>query len=136
VFALMAPERLRASTIAVSLASLPFVVPHVVEDFAEGIAPRLGLSTDLLALSLGGFLALQCLGLVLLGQGRRVGFVITAAVGLVWVTGAVVDHGPALLAGRFRTGPPSVLWVVGLIATHAACTILAVWGSAQAGRQR
>lgn len=125
----MPSPRLRHWTIAVSVASLPFVVPHVLEDFAEGIAPRVGLSTDLLALLLGGFLAIQSLGLVLVGQGRRVGFVITAAVGLVWVSGAVLDHGPALLAGRFRAGPASVLWVVGLVLSQAACTILASCGA-------
>ena len=124
----MAPERLRAWTISVSLASLLFILPHVVEDFAEGIAQRVGLSTGVGAFLLGGFLALQSLGLVLVGQGRREGFMITFWVGLVWVTGALVDHGSALLAGGFRAGPSSVLWVVGLIVTQAACTVLAWWG--------
>ncbi len=35
----------RAATVGVSLAGLPFIVPHVVEDFAEGIAHRVGLAT-------------------------------------------------------------------------------------------
>lgn len=120
----MAPERLRAWTISISLVSLPFILPHVIEDFAEGIAQRVGFSPTVGALLLGGFLALQSLGLVLVGQGRRAGFVLTFCVGLVWVVGALADHGRALLTGRFRTGPLSVLWVVGLIAAQATCAAL------------
>lgn len=124
----MASPRLRVWTILVSLSSLPFIVPHVLEDFAEGIAQRVGLSTGVGAFLLGGFLALQSLGLVLVGQGRRAGFVVTLWVGVIWVAGAVLDHGPPLLTGRFREGPTSVLWVVGLIVTQAATSILAGWG--------
>ena len=125
----MAPERLRAWTISVSLVSLPFIVPHVLEDFAEGITQRVGLSTSVGAALLGGFLALQSLGLVLVGQGRREGFVVTFWVGVIWVAGALLDHGPALMAGRFRNGTTSVLWVVGLIVTQAASSFLARWGA-------
>jgi hypothetical protein len=35
----------RAATIGISLAGLPFIVPHVVEGFAEGLTQRVGLST-------------------------------------------------------------------------------------------
>lgn len=126
---MIAPSRLGAWTISVSLASLPFIVPHGVEDFAEGITQRVGLSTGVGAFLLGGFLALQSLGLVLVGQGRRAGLVVTFLVGLVWVAGALVDHGPAVLAGGFREGATSVLWVVGLIVTQATSSILAGWSA-------
>ena len=49
-------------------------------------------------------------------------------VGVIWVAGALAEHAPALLAGRFRTGATSVLWVVGLILTQAACAVLAASG--------
>ncbi len=124
----MASERLRAWTIAASLASLPFTLPHAIEDFAEGIAGRVGLSVGAGAFLLGGLLALQSLGLVFVGRGQRVGFVLTFLVGLVWVTGALADHGLALLAGGFRAGPTSVLWVGGLIVTQATCVALAWQG--------
>lgn len=124
----MAPERLRAWTISVSLASLPFIVPHVFEDFAEGMAQRIGLSTGVGAFLLGGYLALQFLGLLLLARGKRAGFSVTFWVGLIWVVGALVDHGPQLLVGHFRTGPASVLWVVGLIVAQATSSFLAWWG--------
>lgn len=125
----MGSERLQAWTIIVSLASLFFILPHVLEDFAEGIAQRVGLSTGVGAFLLGGFLALQSLGLVFVGQGRRAGFVMTFWVGVIWVTGALVDHGPALVAGGFREGATSILWVVGLIVTQAASSALAGWGA-------
>ena len=94
-------ERLRAGTIVASLVSFPFILPHVVEDFAEGITGRVGLPTGPGAFLLGGFLALQSLGLVLVGRGGRGGFVDTFWVAVIWVAGALVDHEPALLAGRF-----------------------------------
>lgn len=52
----MAPERLRLWIIAVSLASLFFILPHIVEDFAEGTGQGVGLSTEVGAFFLGGFL--------------------------------------------------------------------------------
>lgn len=113
---------------AVSLASLPFIIPHIVEDFAEGIESRLGLCAGCGAFLLGGFLALQVLGLILAGRGSGRGFAVTFWVGVIWVAGALAEHAPALLAGRFRTGATSVLWVVGLILTQAACAVLAASG--------
>src|SRR2546423_1256789 len=79
----------------------PFIVPHVGEDFAEGLAQRVGLSTGVGAFLLGVYLALQVGGLVLIAWGRRVGWVITFWASAVWTVVAVVDHGPAVLAGGF-----------------------------------
>lgn len=109
---------LRAATIGVSLAGLPFILPHVVEDFAAGAAP-IGPAL------LGVLLAVQMLGLVLVGVGRRLGFMITLVAGLVWVAGAVVDHGPALVRGNFRSGGLSAVWVLGLIVSQATAAVLA-----------
>jgi hypothetical protein len=124
--------RLQTATIAISLASLPFIVPHVVEDFAEGIAQRVGLSTGVGAFLLGGWLALQSLGLVLLARDRRTGWIITFWVGLVWAVVAAVDHGPPIVTGPFRTGLPSVVWVLGLVVTQAAASALAWRGRRRA----
>ncbi|MBI3625328.1 MAG: hypothetical protein HY215_04160 [Candidatus Rokubacteria bacterium] len=113
--------------IAVSLASLLFIVPHVVEDFAEEITRRAGLSTASASFLLGGYLALQSLGLVLIALGKRSGFVLSFWIGLIWVAGAVLDHGPAVLRGGFRSGALSVLWVVGLVLTQSLSAALAAW---------
>ncbi len=115
--------------IAVSLTSLPFIVPHVVEDFAEEITRRAGLSTASASFLLGGYLALQSLGLVLIALGKRSGFVLSFWIGLIWVAGAVLDHGPAVLRGGFRSGALSVLWVVGLVLTQSLSVALAAWGA-------
>jgi hypothetical protein len=125
---------LRAWTIAVSLAGLPFMVPHVIEDFAAGIAQRLGLSAAALAFLLGGWLALQSLGLVLVGQDRRIGWIGTFWMSLIWAVVAVADHGPAILAGGFRSGAVSVLWVVGLVASQGTTAALAWRGWRLTGR--
>lgn len=120
--------RLRAGTIAASLASLPFALPHVLEDFDNGIAARVGVSTGQGAVLLGLFLAAQSLGLVLVGQGRRGGFILTFWVGVIWVAGAAVEHGPALLAGGPSASRITGLWLGGLVLAQAAATLLALWG--------
>src|SRR2546428_682815 len=108
----------REATIFVSLAGLPFIVPHVVEDLAGGIAERVGLATGAAAFLLGGYLALQVWGIVGVGQGRRVGWVITFWASAVWTVVAVRGPGaaglarskgtPAALAGRgWRREPAS-----------------------------
>ena len=86
------------------------MLPHVVEDFAAGTAP-IG------AALLGGFLAVQMLGLVLVGSGRRLGWAITCAAGLVWVTGALFDHAPTIMRGDIK--------LLGLIASQATAAVLA-----------
>src|SRR2546422_5006051 len=100
----------REATIFVSLAGLPFIVPHVVEDFAGGIAERVGLATGAAAFLLGGYLALQVWGIVGVGQGRREGRVITFWSNAVWPVVAARGHGPAGPAGGFRSGALSGVW--------------------------
>lgn len=117
------------AVIVASLLSLPFILPHVVEDFAEEITRRVGLSTAGGAFLLGSYLAVQSLGLILVAVGRRAGFVVTVWIGLIWVAGALLDHGPAVWSGQFRQGALSILWVVGLVLTQALATALAAWGA-------
>ena len=117
--------RLHGWTIAASLASLPFILPHVLEDFAEGTAQRVGLSMPAGAFLLGAYVAVQMFGLVLVGREQRAGWVLTFWASAIWTVVAVADHGPAILGGHFRAGAVSVIWVVGLVATQGATAILA-----------
>src|SRR2546428_72707 len=110
----------REATIFVSLGGLPFIVPHVVEDFAEGIAERVGLATGAAAFLLGGYLALQVWGIVGVGQGRQVGWVITFWASAVWTVVAVVDHGPAGLARGVRGGARPGGWGGGVCPSRGA----------------
>jgi hypothetical protein len=127
------------AAIALSLASLPFLLPHVLEDFERGIAQRAGLSPGVGAALLGAGLAAQGLGLVLAGRGRRAGLVVTAAAGAVWTLGALWDHDPELFARGlgFRDSARSALWVLGLILTQGGAALSAVLALARGpGRAR
>src|SRR2546425_7216344 len=115
----------REAAIFVSLAGLPFIVPHVVEDFAEGIAERVGLASGAAAFLLGGYLALQVWGIVGVGQGRQVGWVITFWASAVWTVVAVVDHGPAGFPGGLPSGALSLGWGVGVVPSPGAAPPLA-----------
>ena len=128
--------RLHGWTIAVSLAGLPFILPHVLEDFADGIAQRVGLSTPAGAFLLGAYLAVQMSGLVLVGREQRAGWVLTFWASAIWTVVAVADHSPAILRGHFRAGAVSVILVVGLVATQGAAAILAWrgWRRREPGR--
>ena len=111
-----------------SLASLPFLLPHVIEDFDRGIAARVGLPTGVGAAALGLWLAVQFFGLVMVAQGRRAGLVVTTVTGAVWTAGALWDHGPELLATGlgFRCSALSALWVTGLTITQGLAAVCAV----------
>lgn len=116
-----------SGAVALSLGSLPFVLPHVLEDFAHGIAQRAGLSPGPGAALLGAGLALQMLGLVLAGSGRRIGLAATALAGAVWTAGAFWEHGGDLWTQGlgFRGSLLSALWLVGLILTQGLACLLA-----------
>jgi hypothetical protein len=120
-------------TIAAALAGLPFILPHVLEDFAEGIARRVGLSTPAAACLLGLYLAVQMLGLVLLARGRPAGRALTFWTSAIWTVVAVADHGPAVLAGGFRSGTASVVWVTGLVLSQGTAAVLACRGRRAGG---
>jgi len=121
-------SRCAAGAIALSLGSLPFLLPHVLEDFERGIAERVGLAPGIGAAVLGAGLGVQFLAAVLAGRGWRGGLIVIALAGAVWTAGALWDHGPELLARgpRFRDNALSALWVVGLVVTQALAALLAL----------
>jgi hypothetical protein len=133
-------NRWASAAIALSLASLPFLLPHVLEDFEHGIAQRVGLSQGIGAALLGAALAVQMLGLVLVGRQWRAGLIVTLMSGAIWTAGAVWDHGPELLTHGlgFRGSPLSAIWVVGLTVGQslaALCTAVALVRGASTDRQ-
>ncbi|HET8578441.1 MAG TPA: hypothetical protein VFO18_15205 [Methylomirabilota bacterium] len=120
--------RRAAPAIALSLLSLPFLLPHVLEDFRLGIAERVGLTPAIGAALLGAFLAFQMFGLVSAALGRSAGLVITALAGTIWTVGSFVEHGPEFLVRglSFHGSPLSAIWVVGLTLCQAASAIAAL----------
>ena len=120
--------RAEALAIALPLASLPFLLPHVIEDFRWGIAERVGLPADVLAALVGFAIAAQMLGAALAAQGRALGLAVIAATGAVWTAGGVYDHGlPLAVFGLgFRGRALSAVWALGLIGTQAAAAVCAL----------
>ena len=125
----MKKDWLGVSVIALSLLSLPFILPHVVQDFAEELTRHVGRSPWGGAFLLGVYLAFQSLGLVLIASGKRAGFGLTFWIGLVWVAGALLIHGPGVWSGGFRGGRLSLVWAVGLVLTQSLTAALAAWGA-------
>ena len=123
----MRKDWLGVSVIALSLLSLPFILPHVVGDYVEGI--RGGRSPAVPASVLGAYLALQSLGLVWVAVGRRGGFFLTFWIGLIWVGGALGYHAYAVLHGGFREEARATVWLVGLVVIQAVTSALAAWGA-------
>jgi hypothetical protein len=120
---------LGVSVIVLSLLSLPFILPHVVQDFAEELTRHVGRSPGGGAFLLGVYLAFQSLGLVLIAWGKRAGFGLTFWIGLIWVAGALLIHGPVVWRGGFRGGGLSLVWAVGLVLTQGLTAALAAWGA-------
>jgi hypothetical protein len=120
---------LGVSVIALSLLSLPFILPHVVQEFAEELTRHVGRSPGGGAFLLGVYLAFQSLGLVLIARGKRAGFGLTFWIGLIWVAGALLIHGPVVWRGGFRGGGLSLVWAVGLVLTQGLTAALAAWGA-------
>ena len=120
--------RRAAPAIALSLLSLPFLLPHVLEDFRLGIAEGVGLSASAGTALLGVFLAVQMLGLVRAGQGRPVGLVVAALAGALWTAGSFWEHGAEFFSRGldFRGSTLSAVWVIGLTLFQAASAVAAL----------
>jgi len=97
----------------------------VLEDFTFGEPARLGVSTGAALSVLVAAYALQLSGAWLALAGNRWGGTLVAATGLVWLVGAVVIHGPEIVANglAWRYGATSVGEVILLVAAAA----LAMW---------
>lgn len=100
-------------------------LPHVLEDFTFGEPARVGVSTGAALSALLVAYALQLAGAWLAVTGNRWGGRLVAATGLVWFAGAVVIHGPEIVANglSWRYGATSVGEVILLVAAAA----LAMW---------
>jgi hypothetical protein len=112
--------------VGVSVLSVLFTLPHVLEDFSAGINERFRL--DLLT---AGFLvalvyAVQVAGAALSARDRRLGHGLNLAVALFWLFGSVLDHlGEVLFVPNelYRAGAVSKPLEVGIM------VVSAVWGS-------
>jgi len=101
-----------------------FTIPHSIEDFANGIAQRFGLSVLMAAVSLGIVLATQVWATAALGPRKMLSRSLLLLIGLFWVIGALADHIPDLLNPTWRAGVPSKALVVGIILSQASVATL------------
>lgn len=104
-----------------SVALFFFSVPHTLEDFALGEPLKRGVPAPVIAFVVSSLLALQALGLSWLGQRRRLGLWVHAALGLFWaVAGGAAQFPELLSSGSYRSGPISAAYVLGLVGLGAA----------------
>ena len=115
--------------IALTIALVLVTVPHTAEDFHYhefqgrfGIDPRWAVAALVLAY------ATQAAGIALAAARRRVGTLILAGTGAIWALGALVIHGPEIIAsGPYRHGYLSKGLEVAIIglgaAVVAACVV-------------
>ena len=119
--------------LVLSVASVLVTLPHSIEDFHYGIAARfhLGLLPAAFGLALG--YAAQMVGLALASHRRRLGYLISLVVGVIWFLGAVGDHlRDVLMTWPYRAGLISKTLEVLIMLLAAALVIAAtraLWGN-------
>jgi hypothetical protein len=102
--------------VILSLLLLFFTIPHTLEDFATGEPAEAGIPVLLLSTVVSIIFFLQAIGLFWLGQGRRRGLIVHAAIGLFWSLASGIAQLPTILSGTaYRSGAISVIYVVGII---------------------
>jgi hypothetical protein len=105
------------SVVVLSLLLFFVSVPHTLEDFALGEPLKNGVPAPVLSFVVAGLIALQGLGLFLVGRRDRRGYLIHAGLGIVWPLAAGLAQLPVILTSTdYRSGFISILYVVGMIA--------------------
>lgn len=117
------------SVLILSLALFFFTVPHNVEDFAYGEPARFGLPPLVVVLGLSAVFAAQGLALFWTGGQSRRGLILHAVLGFSWAIAAVAAHvGELLQAGTYRTGLPSVVFLLGIVLVGAGLGVASILG--------
>jgi hypothetical protein len=125
-------DGLRAAWFAIAF--IVVSVPHVVDDFSVGEPTRFGVAVNVAVTVCISAYILQLIGAWLALKGSRWGGGIIAAVGLIWVVGALTIHGPEVWADglAWRSGPKSIVEVTLVVVMGA----LSVWYGAAASRRK
>ena len=123
-------DDVRAAFFAIAL--IVVGLPHVLEDFAVGEPARYGVAIGVAVSVLLAAYGAQVIGAWLAMRGNPSGGRIIATVGLIWIAGALVLHGPEVWAEglHWRSGPMSLVEVTLLVVVAA----LAVWYGAKASQ--
>ena len=125
----MRPQMPRVVILTIVLVAI--CAPHAAEDFQFGEFARRGITPAIPAIALGLIFAMQVAGAYLTARGSAAGYALLVAAGTVWCVGALVLHGPEILAsGPYRNGVTSKALEVGIIVVGAATAIAGTieWG--------
>lgn len=108
--------RCKRIVVALSFLLMFMVIPHILEDFALGEPAKNGVPEMILMGVVAGLIAVQALGLYLLGGNHRRGYFIQMGVGFIWPVLAGSAQLPAILSGQiYRSGFISIFFVIGMI---------------------
>jgi hypothetical protein len=120
----------RAAWAAIALVVVS--LPHALEDFAFGEPMRVGVAPAVAVCALLAAYAVQLTGAWLALHDRPSGGWLVAAAGMVWLTGALLVHGPEIRAQglHWRFGLTSV----GELLLIVIASALAMWYGAVAAQ--
>lgn len=107
-------------------------IPHAMEDFTFGEPARVGVPASVALTALLAAYIAQLFGAWLALRGDAWGGRIVAVMGIVWVVGAILIHGPEIraLGVSWRFGIPSI----GGVALIVVAGALAIWYGALAAQ--
>lgn len=112
---------LHRTVLWLSAASVLVTLPHSFEDFDYAIYERFGVGLLPAAFGLAVAYAAQLVAAVFAWQGRRAAILVNAALALVWLAGAVLDHLPDVVAAEpYRAGFVSKALELGVMVVAAA----------------
>jgi hypothetical protein len=98
------PRDARA-VVTASVLTVPITLTHASEDLSLGFAETLGLPLLLVAFGLSLAYAAQVLGAALVVRGGWHGYALNAALALIWLAGATLEHlNELLFVWPYRTG--------------------------------
>jgi len=98
--------------------------PHTGEDFQYGRFAALGLPWWVPGVALGSMLAVQAIGMYLVGRGSRVGIGLLVAAAAVWSITTIFIHGQEIVSsGEYRHGLISRALEVAIVLVGAATAI-------------
>jgi hypothetical protein len=110
--------------VVLTLLLVAATIPHTIEDFRYDEFARFGVSNSTAVVALVVVYAAQFAGIVVARRGRRTGFWLLAAAGVLWCVGASIVHGSELFAnGIYRNGFESKALIAAIIVLGAAVAL-------------
>lgn len=114
---------------------IAFSLAHSFEDFVYGVPAQFGFSVGGAAALVGIFYGVHVVAVAYAAREYPWAYLANSLIGLLWLAGAVLDHGRDLLfTSPYREGAISKVFLVGVLVT--AGLLIAVGYAAWRGRHR